>query len=108
MVKFFPPQGQIHPIQAFSALSRWAIFSAIRACMDSFLFELPELELEELEELETTFTACMAGRSYQVHGGAVASIAQLRADLNWIDGIYQHPGSEASHHLDQCSLSPCA
>ena len=36
---------------------------------------LPELELEELElELETTFTApCMAGRSYQVHGGAVAT-----------------------------------
>ena len=27
------------------------------------------------------------------------STTQLRADLTWIVGIYQHPGSEASHHL---------
>lgn len=26
-------------------------------------------------------------------------LAQLRGDLTWIHGIYQHPGSEASHHL---------
>ena len=29
-----------------------------------------------------------------------SSTAQLRADLTWIPGIYQRPGSEASHHLN--------
>lgn len=69
MVKFLPPQGQIQPIHAFSALSRWAIFSAILACIEAFLFEpLRELELEELElELETTFTAPIAARSCLLH-----------------------------------------